>query len=320
MTEIDLKTIISSEDVSRESTPKLQGLGFGIVTPVEGSDKPSLFTMALGGYDLKDIFCSIVETHDDALVNLAGSIDLHSQLQPCRVRRVKGGKYILTFGARRCLAILYNHAKFNKPAKVWATVCEGDERQALIESATENGYRLPPSYIDQARLFQRLRDQGMSVQEIAKVYPMGKATTQTIYNRLELLKLPLDMQLMVHHKKLSQDAALKMLRENDDLGQTPSTPNGVAHKPANAHTLQSPAHISHEGPQKPQEEQPSEKQDETTDLRRVLEEFIGRLEAVSSDVPSPSTDKELLELTAKARRLLVEFEKKMAGDHMALAG
>src|SRR5262249_33442722 len=115
----------------------------------------------------------------------------------------------------RALAVLYLHASTGgkKPAKVWATVGEGDDKEALVESAAENAHRLPPSLIDQARLFQRMRDAGMSAKEIAKVYPMGKATEQIIRRRLRLLKLPPDAQLKVHAGRLSQDAALKLLGE-----------------------------------------------------------------------------------------------------------
>src|SRR5262249_36474020 len=152
------------------------------------------------------------------------SIDRQGQLQNCRVRPVSEGKYALTFGARRCLAVLFLHAKHGRPAKVGATVGEADGKAALVESAAEN-IHLPPSFIDQARLFKRLRDQGLTVKEIAKVCPMGKATEQNIRHRLRLLELPPEVQLKVHHGKLSQDAALKLLAKKDvENNETPHEP------------------------------------------------------------------------------------------------
>src|SRR5262249_52299820 len=154
------------------------------------------------------------QNFDESLVALAESIDQQGQLQNCRVRSLDGGKYALTFGTRRCLAVLYLHAKHGKEARVAATVSESDGKAALIESAAENVH-LPPSYIDQARLFKRLCDQGLTVKEIAKVCPMGKATEQNIRHRLRLLELPPEVQLKVHHGKLSQDAALKLLKNQE---------------------------------------------------------------------------------------------------------
>src|SRR5262245_50987654 len=107
MTEIDLKDIVSNSDNSREPAPRLQGLGYGIVEPVEGADKPSLFALALGNPGDQARYCKLVEQYEESLVDLADSIDRQGQLQNCRVRPLSGGKYALSFGARRCLAVLY---------------------------------------------------------------------------------------------------------------------------------------------------------------------------------------------------------------------
>ncbi len=86
MTEIELKDIVSNSDNTRESAPFLQGLGYGVVEPVEGAGKPSLFSLALGDPEAKRRYCALVERYEDGLVDLAGSINRDGQLLNCRVR------------------------------------------------------------------------------------------------------------------------------------------------------------------------------------------------------------------------------------------
>ena len=142
MTEINLNSIVNNSDNTREPAPKLQGLGYGIVEPVKGSGKPSLFSLALGIPIDKRRYCKLVEQYEEGLVDLAQSIDQQGQLQNCRVRPVGNGQYTLTFGARRCLAALYRHAKNGKAATVWATVSQADDKAAVLEARRK--YPLAP--------------------------------------------------------------------------------------------------------------------------------------------------------------------------------
>src|SRR4051812_35716873 len=88
MNEIELKDIVSNSDNTREPVPHLQGLGYGVVDPVEGSGKPSLFALALGSPDDKLLYCDLIEEYEEALTDLAESMALRGQLQHCRVRPV----------------------------------------------------------------------------------------------------------------------------------------------------------------------------------------------------------------------------------------
>ena len=288
MTAIDLKDIVSNGDNTREPAPALQGMGYGVVEPVEGADRPTLFFLALGTPEDKRDYCHLVERYEGSLVDLAASIDREGQLLNCRVRPHGQDKYVLTFGARRCLAVLYLHARDGKPAVVWATVSEGDDRQALIESAAENAHRLPPSYIDQARLFRRMRDRGMTVKDIAALYPMGRSAEQNIRHRLRLLELPPEVQIKVHHGRLSQDAALKLMK-------TPVTKDTTA--PATP-----PQHEKRGLPDDP----PAASGD---DLRTALQDFIARLTALDLDGVPPADPDELLRLADEARHLLSAVEE-----------
>jgi ParB/RepB/Spo0J family partition protein len=301
MTEINLNTIISNIDNSRDSAPNLQGLGYGIVEPVKGSSKPSLFVLALGTPDDKRRYCELIEQYEEELLDLAQTIQELGQLQNCRVRPLGDGQYALTFGARRSLAILYLHCKTGIPATVMATVSKADEKAAVLESAAEN-IHLPPSFMDQARLFKRLQDQGMTVKDIAKVYPMGKATEQNIRHRLRLLQLPLKVQLKVHHGKLSQDSALKLLKNEE-------TNSGAEPKPTPRQGKVKTGVVGKLMAKKPDDKQEHSQVVEGDILQAILEDFVTRLTDLDLENYQPTDPDGLLRLTERARSLLTIVEK-----------
>jgi ParB/RepB/Spo0J family partition protein len=322
MTEIDLNNIVTNSDNSREPAPTLQGLGYGIVEPIEGADKPSLFALALGEHGDRARYRNLVERYEESLVDLAESIGRQGQLQNCRVRPAGEGKYALTFGARRCLAVLYLHARHGRPAKVGATVSEADGKTAVAESAAEN-IHLPPSYIDQARLFKRLRDQGLTVKQIAKVCPMGKATEQNIRHRLRLLELPPEVQIKVHHGKLSQDAALKMLAmkdvENNETPQEPPAPEPEGEGTYSEVEPQQGPESSAEEPQpdgEPHREEQGAKEEASAGrdagLRAILESFIDRMGEFDLDHFSPDNPAELRRLAHQAQKRLAAIRGKLS--------
>jgi len=308
VTEIDLKDIVGNTDNSRESAPRLQGLGYGIVEPGDG--KPSLFALALGSELDKADYCKLVERHDERLIDLAQSIDRQGQLLNCRVRVARKGKYHLTFGCRRALAVLYLHAKSGgkTPAKVLATVGKGDGKAALFESAAENAHRLPPSLIDQGRLFERMGDAGMSVKEMAKVYPMGKATEQTVRHRIRLLELPADQQLEVHEGKMSQDAALKFLGEGKVGGRNSSAAN-AKHEPKGGESVAPgigatpPPFATKEG----------------ADLRSLLQDFVNGMQALDTDGLRSSDPFTLAKLAKEAQRALAAVLERLSAVNRASA-
>ncbi len=331
MTEINLKDVVSNSDNSREPTKNLQGLGYGIVEPVEGSGKPSLFALALGTPDDKRRYCKLVEQYEEGLTDLAQSIDQQGQLQNCRVRRVSGGQYALTFGGRRCLAVLYLHAKKGKAATVMATVSKADDKVAVIESAAEN-IHLPPSYIDQRRLFKRLQDQGMTNKEIARCIPMGKSGEQNIRHRVRLLELSPEDQLKVHHGKLSQDAALKLLKKKKEVeseaapDETPVDEPKVeeTHSEGEPQPAPRPTEGKPEVGGKPKRKNPEQHEESKgapqDELQAALGDFVSRLTAIDIESLSPPDPDELLKLTEEARRLLDAVEEKASNRTLALVG
>jgi ParB-like chromosome segregation protein Spo0J len=210
---IDLTKVVDVTQ-SRESTP-LVGLGYGVIKPL-GKKTPALFHLALNE---KERFCSLVEEHDRELLALANSIRAHGQKQNCGVNECKDG-LIVTWGTRRILAVLYNHAKHGTPPTVWATMGKGNKKQALIDSVLENFHRKQGSMIDEAKLFQKLKTHGLSATKIAALCPVlgDKDPEQTISNRLKLLKCSQQVQTAVHAGQMSQKAALQTLEPQRQKG------------------------------------------------------------------------------------------------------
>jgi hypothetical protein len=124
----------------------------------------------------------------------------------------------------------------------------------------------------------------MTVKQIARDYPMGKATEQNIRHRLRLLELPPNVQLEVHAGKVSQDAALKLLGEGkrgkkepplsrDEKAHEGGGPEGGAVEVAEEREVEGQAASAGAGAL------PS-RRGRTGGLRRLLQDFIDRLEAL----------------------------------------
>lgn len=220
---LDLRSVCSNKDNTRMSTP-LQKLGYGVVERLS-PDMPSLWELAFGNEHDQAKLCTLVEAHDEELELLAYSVATHGQLQPVCCRPVADGKYAITFGARRSLACLYNYCKHGTEPVVDAVVRECDDRTGMILSGHENLCRLKPSFLDEAVLIKRLKDSGLKVKDIVKQLPISKkAPEQTIRNRLLLLELAPEDQLRVHDGELSQDAAIKIVKEKRKQKAAPETP------------------------------------------------------------------------------------------------
>jgi hypothetical protein len=195
----------------------------------------------------------------------------------------------------------------------WRAVQHKPDEVAQCCDWPVNEAELPPSYIDQARLFKRLRDQGLTVKEIAKVCPMGKATEQNIRHRLRLLELPPDVQLKVHHGKLSQDAALKLLAKKDvENGETHHEPP-VPPAPGSETTegeLQPRPESSEEEPEDNWEPLAKDQvQAAEAELRGVLEGFIDRVSGVNFDRCRLQHPDELLRLVRQAQKKLTAIKR-----------
>jgi hypothetical protein len=235
---IDLRKIVSNAQNPRQPAPLLAKMGYGIFTPIEGSNKPALTVLALSDNpEHAAEFCHLIETHENTnrdepvshdekeeckggLVALAKDLLKHGWIHAGVVRSLGDGTYDLIVGARRLLAALYNYAKHGETiasCKGQFKVVEKNDDDAHMMALSENIFRLNMNPMEQARMFATLKAGGKSAKDIEKVSGVDH---QTVRNRLGLLKLSEKEQKQVEDGTLPMVKALKMLAAKKD-GQQP---------------------------------------------------------------------------------------------------
>ncbi|AQT69939.1 putative chromosome-partitioning protein ParB [Anaerohalosphaera lusitana] len=123
------------------------------------------------------------------LFELGESFKENSQLQPIIVNRVNDHNYLIA-GERRLRAARAAGLAFVE-AKVFEDL---DELTVLRMHIAENRDREQLNVLEEARGMQRLADHGWEVKKIAEEYHV---TDSTVRKRLNLLKLPDDVQEMI---------------------------------------------------------------------------------------------------------------------------
>jgi ParB family chromosome partitioning protein len=140
---------------------------------------------------------------EGALAELAASIEASGLLQPVVVRPANGA-YELIAGERRWRAV-----QRLGWATVPAVVREADDQTLLTLALVENLQRDDLSPIDEAQGYRRLMDEfALSQVEVARVVGRHRAT---VANLLRLLKLPEEVQGLLHEGKLSEGHARALL-------------------------------------------------------------------------------------------------------------
>jgi len=145
---------------------------------------------------------------EDELSELTESIRAYGVLQPIIVREMGGGMYSIIAGERRyrasCLAGL---------TEVPAIVRCMEEEQAALIALVENVQRENLNYIEEAQAYKKLMDDfGLTQAEIAQ--KVGKQQS-TISNKIRILALPEDIQLVLVDHKLTERHARALLRLSD---------------------------------------------------------------------------------------------------------
>jgi ParB family chromosome partitioning protein len=145
---------------------------------------------------------------DDALRQLASSIEQYGILQPLVVTPHGQGRYALVAGERRWRA-----AQLAGLEKVPAIVRTTKELEQLEIAIVENVQRVDLSPLEQAVSIERLHQQfNMTYDAIAK--RLGKANS-TISNIIRLLELPADAQEALRHEQISEGHARAILALKD---------------------------------------------------------------------------------------------------------
>ena len=145
---------------------------------------------------------------DEALEELAASIEEVGVLQPVVVRRSEGG-YVLVAGERRWRA-----AKKAGLDSIPAVVRESSDDSALVEALIENVQRQDLTPLEEAHAYKQLLEEyGMTQEEVAQ--RVGKSRP-AVANTLRLLQLPGPIQAMVDSSTLSAGHARALLGLEDE--------------------------------------------------------------------------------------------------------
>ncbi len=146
----------------------------------------------------------------EALLELAESIQVHGIIQPITVRRLTDHQYQLISGERR-----FQAAKLAGLKSMPVYVRSANDQQMLEMALIENIQRENLNAIEIALSYQRLMSEcSLKQEELGE--RVGKNRT-TVTNYLRLLKLPPDIQIAVRDNKLSMGHARAIINvENPD--------------------------------------------------------------------------------------------------------
>ena len=141
---------------------------------------------------------------NNALDDLAASIQTHGVVQPIVIRPLQDGVFRIVAGERRWRA-----AQRAGLSRIPALVRKTEEHQALELALVENVQREDLNPMDEARAYERLLSEfGMIQEEVARRVGKNRAT---IANMLRLLKLPGEVQQWVLEDRLSVGHAKALL-------------------------------------------------------------------------------------------------------------
>ncbi|MEF9931052.1 MAG: ParB/RepB/Spo0J family partition protein [Bacteroidales bacterium] len=144
------------------------------------------------------------EFNQEAIEELAASIQLLGLIQPITVRPIENNRYQIISGERR-----YRACKLAGLKTIPAYIRKTDDQGMLEMAIVENIQREDLDSIEVALSFQRLIEECSLTQE-AMAERVGKKRA-TVTNYLRLLKLPAEIQFAIRAKKLSMGHAKVLL-------------------------------------------------------------------------------------------------------------
>ena len=217
------------ESSAAKGKPKRLGKGLGALLgetrreqPVRSAEETAEGgTLADGqsaeGEGLRELPVASIEPHpeqprrvfaEDALAELAASIEARGVIQPLIVRPLAGGRYQLVAGERRWRA-----AQKARLHAIPAVVRELEDVDVFALALIENIQREDLNPIEEARAYQRLADQqGMTQAEIARLVEKSRSH---VANLQRLLALPESVVDMVEEGKLSMGHARALIGQDD---------------------------------------------------------------------------------------------------------
>ena len=150
---------------------------------------------------------------DEALADLAASIEEHGIIQPLTVRRLSTGYYQIIAGERRWRA-----AKLAGRKEVPVVIIEADDRKVMELGLIENLQREDLNPVEEAEGYlSLLTDFGLTQEELAK--RMGKSRP-AIANALRLTALPPAVREMLAEGAISAGHGRAVLMVEGEQAQT----------------------------------------------------------------------------------------------------
>jgi ParB family chromosome partitioning protein len=141
---------------------------------------------------------------EEAIIELAQSIENHGVLQPLIVMKVDNNKYEIVAGERR-----YRAANIVGLKKLPCLVMNLQQNDALAVALVENIQRQDLNPIEEAKAYFRLKDTlKINQEDVAKIVGKDRAT---VANTMRLLKLPELVQDFVVNGELSMGHAKALL-------------------------------------------------------------------------------------------------------------
>lgn len=145
---------------------------------------------------------------EEAIDELASSIEEHGIIQPLTVRRLQDGSYEIIAGERRWRA-----ARKLGLDKVPARIIEADDREAMEMGLVENLQREDLNPIEEAQGYKTLMEvYGLTQEKAAE--RVGKSRP-AVANSMRLLNLPEDVIVRVENCELSAGHARSLLALED---------------------------------------------------------------------------------------------------------
>ena len=185
--------------------PKGLGRGLGAIFELEGTVKPEQKPLT----GMEEIEIALISpnpkqprTHfsEDALEELANSIQVLGVIQPITVTRAEGGRYTIISGERRWRA-----SQLAGLTSIPTYIREVDDQNLHEMALVENIQREDLNAIEVAIGLQRLIDECGLTQETLSSR-VGKKRS-TVANYMRLLKLPAEAQLAVRDNLISMGHA-----------------------------------------------------------------------------------------------------------------
>lgn len=212
---------------------------------------------------------------EEALAELAASIESRGVIQPIIVRPMPGGKYQLVAGERRWRA-----AQKAKLTAIPAIVRTLEERDVAALALIENIQREQLNPIEEARAYQRLAErEDMTQADIARMVDKSRSH---VANMQRLLSLPNEVLSFVEEGKLDMGHARALVGREDAVDiASKAVAKGLSVREVEKLTRKS---AEPREPKKPRTARESTGDADIEAVQNHLEEILGLPVRISTDV------------------------------------